>query len=129
MKTNTTAQTNTAADDSNPVVDYLSQLTLLELAEIGRPTMPPKKPEARFVRCDGDLFVYHVRGKKFHAHQRLEVESLTRAKGATPEDRKASALANAKKLDKMLLREVSYSRKVIAANAVRRIVESLKAAA
>lgn len=111
------------------VAEYLANLTLLELAEIGRPTTPPKKPEAKFLRCEGDMFVYQVRGKKFHAHDRLKVQSLMRPKGHTDEEIKASALSNAKALDKLLMREASYTRKTIAANAVRRIVETLKSSA
>lgn len=109
------------------VADYLSQLTLEQLAEIGRPTTPANRPEARFVRCEGDKFIYNVRGKRFHAHDKLTVQGLMRAKGQTEEQVKASALSNAKELDKLLLREVSYSRKTVAANAVRRITENLKA--
>lgn len=122
MKTNTLPE----PADMGVVAEYLANLTLNELAEIGRPTTPPKKPEARFLRCNGDQFIYQVRGKKFHAHDRLKVQGLMRAKGHTDEEIKASALSNAKELDKLLLREVSYSRKVIASNAVRRIVENLK---
>lgn len=124
-------KTNTPPDPEqlSTVADYLANLTLWELAEIGRPTTPPKKPEARFVRCDGDKFIYHVRGKNFHHHDRLKVQGLMRPKGHTDEEIKASALSNAKELDKLLLREVAYSRKIIAANAVRRITETLKAEA
>lgn len=104
------------------IVNRLATMPLDELAYLGRPSVPTGKPQAVFVSCKKGMFTYNVRGKHFHPKDRGEVERLV--KGKPGGDKKAEM----KRLDRLLLRPLTLSTKVVSDNAIRRIREQMIAA-
>ncbi len=106
--------------DLNAVIlERVAAMPLHELAAIGRPPVPVGKPEAVFVKCKKGMFTYHVRGKHFRDADRAEVAQLV--KGKPRGDRKAEM----KRLDRLLLRPLTVTAKVVAENAIKRIREQI----
>lgn len=104
------------------LADRIASLPLPDLAYLGRPATPAKKPEAKFSHVKDGMFTYHVRGNKFHASDKLAVEG---AMSAMASGNKEKALAAAKDLDSMLRRPLTLSLKTVSRNAIERLRRQL----
>lgn len=104
------------------IAERIAALSLEDLAALGRPRVGQGEP--KFLRTDGDLFIYQVRGQRIARAHADEARRLFGQMRRTEAGSKKIELEES--LAKLFLKETAVGRKTVAANAVRRIAVQLK---